>query len=257
MQWLKASPTTVPEFSARLFVLCARAAEERQSADGLDQCGLGRLEDSIVDDGVGPSFHGRLRRALDALAQSSKDPIAAASEWASIWEGWYRERTKDRPGQEPWSAKPSGSGSRRPSSAGTGKSGAYPSWPSTDGMLWYQHECDFDEAQPRRRPRLRLVASMSPTRRGSMADWLEPRVRVARSPIRCLRTCYAPARTQSSSASSIPMRTAGCPAPLKVGRFDSLTARASCSTRSGAINCRLPMPRFPCAHRGRRLPDWV
>ncbi|HEY5756412.1 MAG TPA: sialate O-acetylesterase, partial [Steroidobacter sp.] len=94
--------------------------------------------------------------ALDALAQSSKDPIAAASQWAAIWEGWYRERTKDRPGHEPWSAKPSGEWKPAPIERGYWEEWGVPELAKYDGMLWYRTNVTLTKSQAAQKATLAL-----------------------------------------------------------------------------------------------------
>jgi sialate O-acetylesterase len=156
VQWLKASPTTVPDFSA----VCLYFARELQKKDkvpmGLINASWGGSK--IQSWMTASALHsmGGYDRALDALAQSSKDPFAAASQWASIWEGWWREQTKDRPGHEPWSAKPSGEWKVAPVERGYWEEWGVPELAKYDGMLWYRTNVTLSKSQAAQKATLAL-----------------------------------------------------------------------------------------------------
>lgn len=156
VQWLKASPTTVPEFSA----VCLYFARELQKKDkvpmGLINASWGGSKIQSWMTASALRSMGGYDRALDALAQSSKDPFAAASQWASIWEGWYRERTNDRPGHEPWSAKPSGEWKVAPVERGYWEEWGVPELAKYDGMLWYRTNVTLSKSQAAQKATLAL-----------------------------------------------------------------------------------------------------
>lgn len=152
VQWLKASPTTVPEFSA----LCLYFARELQKKDkvpmGLINASWGGSKIQSWMTASALRSMGDYDRALDALAQSSKNPIAAASQWATIWEGWYRERTKD----QPWSAKPSGEWKPAPIERGYWEEWGVPELAKYDGMLWYRTTVTLTKSQAAQQATLAL-----------------------------------------------------------------------------------------------------
>ncbi|GFE88857.1 sialate O-acetylesterase [Steroidobacter agaridevorans] len=156
VKWLKASPQTVPEFSA----VCLYFARELQKKDkvpmGLIAAAWGGSK--IQSWMTAPALRsmGGYEGALDALALSSKDPIAANAQWASIWEGWWRERTKDRPGQEPWSAKPNGEWKPAPVERGYWEEWGVPELAKYDGMLWYRTNVTLTKSQAAQQATLAL-----------------------------------------------------------------------------------------------------
>lgn len=156
VQWLKASPTTVPEFSA----VCLYFARELQKKDkvpmGLIAAAWGgsKIQAWMTE----PALRslGNYDRALDALVQSSKDPVAAASQWASIWEGWWRERTNDKAGQEPWSAKPHGEWKAAPIERGYWEDWGIPELSNYNGLLWYRTNVTLTKSQASQQATLAL-----------------------------------------------------------------------------------------------------
>jgi sialate O-acetylesterase len=152
VQWLKASPTTVPEFSA----LCLYFARELQKKDkvpmGLINAAWGGSKIQSWMTASALRSMGGYDRALDALAQSSKDPFAANSQWASIWEDWYRQRAKD----QPWSAKPTGEWKLAPVERGYWEDWGVPELARYDGMLWYRTSVTLTKSQASQQATLAL-----------------------------------------------------------------------------------------------------
>jgi sialate O-acetylesterase len=152
VQWLKASPTTVPEFSAA----CLYFARELQKKDkvpmGLIAAAWGGSKIQSWMTASALRSMGGYDRALDALAQSSKDPATGIARWASIWEGWYRERTKD----QPWSAKPTGEWKPAPVERGYWEDWGVPELARYDGMLWYRTNITLTKSQAAQQATLAL-----------------------------------------------------------------------------------------------------
>jgi sialate O-acetylesterase len=147
VKWLKASPETVPEFSA----LCLFMARELQKKDkvpmGLIAAAWGGSKiESWISIPTLRAIGGHESR-LQALALSDKDPAAAAAQWGSIWEAWWREQTKDRPGTEPWSARPRGEWKVAPMQRGYWEDWGVPELASYNGMLWYRTDVTLTKAQ--------------------------------------------------------------------------------------------------------------
>jgi sialate O-acetylesterase len=156
VQWLKASPQTVPEFSA----VCLYFARELQKKDkvpmGLIAAAWGgsKIQSWMTTHAL--RSMGGYDGALDALALSSKDPVAAVSQWAAIWEEWWRDRTKDRPGHEPWSAKPNGEWKPAPVERGYWENWDVPELAKYDGMLWYRTNVTLTKSQAAQQATLAL-----------------------------------------------------------------------------------------------------
>lgn len=147
VQWLKASPTTVPEFSA----LCLYMARELQKKDkvamGLINSAWGGSKIQSWMSASALRSQGGYERGLEALATASKDPAAGAAQWGASWEAWWRERTKDRPGTEPWSAKSRGDWKPAPIERGYWEEWGVPELAKYDGMLWYRTNVTLTKAQ--------------------------------------------------------------------------------------------------------------
>ncbi len=156
VQWLKASPTTVPEFSAVCFYFARELQKKDKVPMGLITAAWGGSK--IQSWMTVPALRsmGGYDRALDALVLSSKDPIGAVSQWAGIWESWWRERTRDRPGQEPWSVKPAGEWKPAPVERGYWEEWGVPELAKYDGMLWYRTNVTLTKSQAAQQATLAL-----------------------------------------------------------------------------------------------------
>ncbi|MDY6944869.1 MAG: sialate O-acetylesterase [Pseudomonadota bacterium] len=147
VQWQKASPATVPEFSA----LCLYTARELQKKDkvamGLIVSAWGGSKIESWMSAAALRSLGGYERGLEALARASEDPAAGAAQWGAVWEAWWRERTKDRPGTEPWSAQPRGDWKVAPMQLGYWEDWGVPELAKYDGMLWYRTNVTLSKAQ--------------------------------------------------------------------------------------------------------------
>src|SRR5690606_22899312 len=140
-------PETVPDFSA----LCLYMARELQKKDkvamGLIASAWGGSKiESWLSAATLRSLGGH-ERGLEALGLSSKDPHAGAAQWGATWEAWWREKTKDRPGTEPWSIRPRGDWKVAPMERGYWEEWGVPELANYNGMLWYRTNVTLTRAQ--------------------------------------------------------------------------------------------------------------
>lgn len=138
VEWRKASPTSVPEFSAACWYF-ARELQQRDDVPmGLIASAWGgsKIQSWMSESALRAT--GTYDRALDVLALSNKDPAAAAMQWGAVWESWWRERTDDRRGAEPWSAQPAGDWKVAPRDLGPWEQWGVPELSNYNGSLWYR-----------------------------------------------------------------------------------------------------------------------
>jgi sialate O-acetylesterase len=99
--WQIAAPATVPEWSAACFYF----ARELQKAIHVP---IGLVHSSWGGSNIRPWMSATALRAigygaaLDTLALYAKDQPAAQRQFAAQWETWWRARSGDRGGAEPW-----------------------------------------------------------------------------------------------------------------------------------------------------------
>lgn len=147
IQWAKAAPNTVPGFSA----VCLYLARELQKKDnvpmGLIASAWGGSKIQSWMSAATLRATGAYNRNLDVLELSATDPAAAGARWGAIWEEWWRERTKVRRGNEPWSAKPAGTWNVAPIERGPWEQWGIPELASYNGALWYRTTVNVSKEQ--------------------------------------------------------------------------------------------------------------
>jgi len=151
VQWQKAGPTTVPEFSAACWYFARELQKTDNVAMGLIasawggskiQAWMSAAALRALDDDMG-----EYNRGLDVLALTSSDPVTANAQWGQVWEAWWRERTADRRGSEPWSMKLSSGWQVAPRQLGHWEQWGAPELSSYNGMLWYRTTIKLSKRQ--------------------------------------------------------------------------------------------------------------
>jgi sialate O-acetylesterase len=152
--WQTASPETVPDWSAVCFFFARELQVSTQAPIGLVHSSWGGSNirpwmsaAALRTQGYGP--------ALDILALYAKDQAAAQGQFAHQWEKWWRDKSGDRPGAEPWAAA---AGDWRPAPAGLGD---WRNWPLGElkdftGLIWFRTHVTLTAAQAAAPATLRL-----------------------------------------------------------------------------------------------------
>jgi sialate O-acetylesterase len=159
LSWQIAAPATVPEWSATCFYF----AREMQK---LVHVPMGLVHSSWGGSNIRPwigaeTLHanGSYESALGVLALYANDPTAAQERFGKEWEQWWRGKTGDKPGTEPWQVAASG-GDWQPAPA---ELGDWRYWgvaqlKDFSGVLWYRTVITLSAAQARTATRLDLGA---------------------------------------------------------------------------------------------------
>jgi sialate O-acetylesterase len=147
VQWAKASPTTVPGFSAVCFYLARELQKQDNVPMGLIASAWGGSKIQSWMSMSALRATSAYDRSLDVLTLSSSDPAAAGAQWGAIWESWWRGRTNARRGTEPWSAKPAGTWNVAPIERGPWEQWGIPELASYNGALWYRTSVNVSKQQ--------------------------------------------------------------------------------------------------------------
>ncbi|MFZ5747423.1 MAG: sialate O-acetylesterase [Pseudomonadota bacterium] len=146
VRWDVASPHTVGDFSAVCYFTGRSLRMSEQVPIGLIDASWGgtaidawRSDAAIATD---PSRHDA--RAINALWR--RDSVAGVRRWGAIWEEWWRAKTGDKPGGEPWQSGAPGDWAPVP---------AFTNWESWgvaalaeyNGIVWYTTEVALTPAQ--------------------------------------------------------------------------------------------------------------
>jgi sialate O-acetylesterase len=148
LAWQSAAPQTVPDWSA----VCFFFARELQPAIRVP---IGLVNASWGGSNIRPWMSAAALRsagdnesALAILASYGKDPMAGQRQFGRQWEEWWRGKTRDRPGAEPWSATPPDAGwQAAPAALGNWQSWGVPELQDFTGLLWYRTTLTLTAAQ--------------------------------------------------------------------------------------------------------------
>lgn len=145
--WLKAGPATVPDFSAACLYFARELQKHDKVAMGLltSAWGGSKIQSWMSTNALRAT--GDYNRALDVLALTGSDSVAANAQWGAVWESWWRARTAARPGAEPWTMTPAGAWHAAPKGLGPWEQWGVPELANYDGMLWYRTSLRLSEQQ--------------------------------------------------------------------------------------------------------------
>jgi len=152
--WAAASPESVPGFSAVCYHMVRALRETRQVPIGAINASWGGTQIRAWLDPAGArAIYGDAEAAL--LQRFEADPTGAVTAFAPRWEGWWRETSGDKPGQEPWHAPERRAWAPVPAIA------YWESWPDGvlagfDGMVWFRKTVTLTAAQARQGATLSL-----------------------------------------------------------------------------------------------------
>lgn len=143
VQWTAASPQTVPTFSAACYFMARRLRETLGVPIGAVHSSWGGSAiRAWFTPEAGRKLYGDAEMAL--LTRIAGDPLGAVTEFAPVWENWWREGTD---GQEPWRDPDALAWMPVPSIA------PWPTWSGTPlathttGNVWFRRTLELTEEQ--------------------------------------------------------------------------------------------------------------
>ncbi|WP_295930098.1 sialate O-acetylesterase [uncultured Xanthomonas sp.] len=155
--WQPAAPDTVREFSAACFYFARELQKTVKVPMGLIQAAWGgaRIEAWTSADAL--RAQGGMDEALDVLALSATDPIAASARWGRHWQQWWTTRAGARPGDTPWQPGADSTGWQdAPAALGAWERWGVPALADYNGMVWYRTQVTLSAAQAAQGARLVL-----------------------------------------------------------------------------------------------------
>jgi sialate O-acetylesterase len=152
--WAAASPQTAPGFSAVCYYM-ARALRETQKVPigAINASWGGTQIRAWLDPAGSRAIYGDGESAM--LKLFATDPAGATAQFAPRWEGWWREKSGDKAGAEPWNVPDSLDWKPVPAiSYWEGWKGA--GLEKFDGMIWFRKTVTLTAAQAKRGATLSL-----------------------------------------------------------------------------------------------------
>ena len=157
VQWQSASPTTVPEWSATCFYF----ARELQKSVPVP---IGLVHSSWGGSNIRPWLSAAALRAnrygpgIELLSLYAKDPSAAQAQFGKQWEQWWRGKTGQKPGTEPWVTGNTAAWSSTPPQVGDWRFWGVPAMREFSGEVWFRTHITLTAAQAKSVTRLDLGA---------------------------------------------------------------------------------------------------
>jgi sialate O-acetylesterase len=158
--WKRAAPETVPDWSA----VCFFFARELQADTHVP---IGLVQSAWSGANIRPWMSAPALQALgfesgvSLLNLYAREPATAQSEFAGQWEQWWRSKTGDRRGAEPWSVRlPTTPADWRTAPPGLGdwRNWGRPELASFTGGVWYRTRIALNAAQAKSAVTLSLGA---------------------------------------------------------------------------------------------------
>jgi len=145
--WQIADPATVPDWSAACFYFGRELQKSIHVPIGLVHSSWGGSNIRPWLSAAALRTLGSFGPALDTLSLYAKDPIAAQNAFAAQWEQWWRGKSGDGIGAEPW--HPQAATGWRPAPA---QLGDWRFWPGAGlaqftGLIWFRTTFTLSAAQ--------------------------------------------------------------------------------------------------------------
>ena len=157
VQWQSAAPATVPEWSATCFYF----ARELQKSVPVP---IGLVHASWGGSNIRPWLSAAALHAngyapgIELLSVYAKDPDAAQAQFGKQWEQWWRGKTAQKAGTEPWSAGNTTPWSATPAQVGDWRFWGVPAMREFSGEVWFRTHIKLTAAQAKSATRLDLGA---------------------------------------------------------------------------------------------------
>ena len=162
VSWQVAGPQTVAQWSATCFYFARELQKSVHVPIGLVHSSWGGSNIRPWISTTGFQALGGYDTALGTLALYAKDQAAAQMQFASQWENWWRGKTGDRVGSEPWSGR-DGQGTQgewlvAPQGLGDWRDWGVAELRDFTGLVWFRTHIKLTAAQAKAASRLDLGA---------------------------------------------------------------------------------------------------
>ncbi len=149
VKWLKASPETVPDFSAACFYYARELQKTVKVPMGLVTAAWGGSRIQAWTSGEALRASGQYDDELDVLASYANDPVAAVGQWGDVWAKWWRGRKDYKAGDDPWVASYAANDGWRnaPRALGAWEEWGVKDLAAYDGMVWFRTSVKLTEEQ--------------------------------------------------------------------------------------------------------------
>ncbi len=157
VSWQVAGPQTVGAWSATCFYFARELQKTVHVPIGLVHSSWGGTNIRPWISASGFHARGGYDQSLQTLALYAKDQPAAQARFASQWEAWWRARTHDRAGAEPWNPKSNvRDWQAAPAGLGDWRDWGVPALHDFTGSVWFRTHINLSATQAKAATRIDL-----------------------------------------------------------------------------------------------------
>ncbi|MDF7776016.1 sialate O-acetylesterase [Sphingomonas sp. AOB5] len=146
VSWQKVTPASIADFSAACYFMARDLKGRLNVPFGLIDATWGGTAVNAWRSAASLAVDPAASESGALLALHRKDPTASAKQWGETWTRWWRERSGDAAGREPWQAGAPGDWATLPAFDFWEKWGV-PQLEAYNGIVWYRTEITLTDAQ--------------------------------------------------------------------------------------------------------------
>lgn len=147
VRWQEAGPSSVADFSAVCYFMARELRRTQKVPIGLIDASWGGTAIDAWRSETAIARGGGLSDRLDVLRAYRVDPVAGNRRWGALWEQWWREKSGDRPGTEPWQPGADGPEWKPVPRLTNWESWGDPALANYNGLMWYRTNVELTPAQ--------------------------------------------------------------------------------------------------------------
>ncbi len=145
--WAPASPGVIADWSAACYYFARELQPKIEVPIGLINSSWGGSDIRAWMPAEALASVGGYEGALKQLREYATDPALAQQSFGKEWEAWWRARTGDAPGEEPWQPGVGASWNQAPEALGDWKEWGVDDMKAHLGMLWFRTTLNLTEDQ--------------------------------------------------------------------------------------------------------------
>jgi sialate O-acetylesterase len=149
LEWQLAAPATVPNWSAACFYFARELQKTQHVPIGLVHSSWGGTNIRPWLSTAAYRTLGGYDLALSTLSVYAKDEAAAQGQFGEQWEAWWRDKTGDRRGDEPWVAHHGTGWQAAPAGLGDWRFWGTGELHDFTGLIWYRAHFTLTASQAR------------------------------------------------------------------------------------------------------------
>jgi sialate O-acetylesterase len=138
VSWQPATPGTVADFSAACYFMARELRATQKVPIGLIDASWGGTAIDAWRSEAGIERAGGLGDKLEVLRAYRTDPAQGNRRWGALWERWWREKSGDRPGSEPWQPAAGGADWKPVPRMTNWEGWGDPALANYNGLMWYR-----------------------------------------------------------------------------------------------------------------------